>query len=53
MRFSRVKDHFIFSIEGTGVLPPEVLFQEAVKVLMQKMADIGTLLKDAIGQSAS
>nr|GEU79244.1 DNA-directed RNA polymerases I and III subunit RPAC1 isoform X1 [Tanacetum cinerariifolium] len=26
----RVKDHFIFTIESTGALPPEVLFTEAV-----------------------
>ncbi|XP_052490113.1 uncharacterized protein LOC105790784 [Gossypium raimondii] len=29
----RVKDHFIFTIESTGALPPEVLFTEAVKIL--------------------
>ena len=45
---SRVKDHFIFSVESTGALPPEVLFQEAVKVLMRKAADIASLLKDTI-----
>ncbi|KAL5548689.1 hypothetical protein UlMin_003920 [Ulmus minor] len=32
----RVKDHFIFNIESTGALPPEVLFTEAVKVLEDK-----------------
>ncbi|XP_050367872.1 uncharacterized protein LOC126786172 [Argentina anserina] len=32
----RVKDHFIFTIESTGVLPPEVLFTEAVKILQDK-----------------
>ncbi|KAK9941181.1 hypothetical protein M0R45_017800 [Rubus argutus] len=32
----RVKDHFIFTIESTGVLPPEVLFTEAVKILLDK-----------------
>ncbi|XP_052476556.1 uncharacterized protein LOC105797435 [Gossypium raimondii] len=29
----RVKDHFIFTIDSTGALPPEVLFTEAVKIL--------------------
>ncbi|KAG9440292.1 hypothetical protein H6P81_020457 [Aristolochia fimbriata] len=29
----RVRDHFIFNIESTGALPPEVLFIEAVKIL--------------------
>ncbi|EPS59249.1 hypothetical protein M569_15560, partial [Genlisea aurea] len=32
----RVKDHFIFKIESTGALPPEVLFTEAVKILEEK-----------------
>ncbi|KAG2682624.1 hypothetical protein I3760_11G199700 [Carya illinoinensis] len=32
----RVKDHFIFTIESTGALPPEVLFTEAVKILESK-----------------
>ncbi|KAK0602870.1 hypothetical protein LWI29_037711 [Acer saccharum] len=32
----RVKDHFIFTIESTGALPPEVLFTEAVKILENK-----------------
>ncbi|XP_020247739.1 DNA-directed RNA polymerases I and III subunit RPAC1 [Asparagus officinalis] len=32
----RVKDHFIFTIESAGALPPEVLFTEAVKILEGK-----------------
>ncbi|KAA0065741.1 DNA-directed RNA polymerases I and III subunit RPAC1 [Cucumis melo var. makuwa] len=32
----RVKDHFIFKIESTGALPPNVLFTEAVKILEDK-----------------
>ncbi|CAL1372168.1 unnamed protein product [Linum trigynum] len=32
----RVKDHFIFIVESTGVLPPEVLFTEVVKILEDK-----------------
>ncbi|KAH7546953.1 hypothetical protein FEM48_Zijuj01G0255700 [Ziziphus jujuba var. spinosa] len=32
----RVKDHFIFTLESTGALPPEVLFTEAVKILEDK-----------------
>lgn len=53
VKLSRVRDHFIFSIESTGVLPPEELFREAVKVLMQKAADIGSLLKDAVAGQES
>lgn len=32
----RVKDHFIFTIESAGALPPEALFIEAVKILEDK-----------------
>ncbi|KAL6639460.1 hypothetical protein ACP70R_023190 [Stipagrostis hirtigluma subsp. patula] len=32
----RVRDHFIFTIESTGAMPPEVLFTEAVKILEEK-----------------
>lgn len=32
----RVRDHFIFTVESTGALPPDVLFTEAVKILEQK-----------------
>ncbi|XP_066324759.1 uncharacterized protein [Miscanthus floridulus] len=32
----RVRDHFIFTIESTGSLRPEVLFTEAVKILEEK-----------------
>ena len=47
-QLARLKDHFIFSVESTGALPPETLFTEAVKVLMQKASDIATLLNDAV-----
>ncbi|KAH9607188.1 hypothetical protein KSS87_021254 [Heliosperma pusillum] len=36
----RKKDHFIFTIESTGALPPEVLFTEAVKILEEKCVRI-------------
>ena len=53
VKLSRIKDHFIFSIESTGVLPPEVLFREAVGKLMQKASDISEVLKDAVTAQAS
>lgn len=40
----RVKDHFIFTIESTGALPPEVLFTEAVKILEDKCERVLTEL---------
>ncbi|KAG6541008.1 hypothetical protein Mapa_017581 [Marchantia paleacea] len=32
----RLKEHFIFTIESTGALPPNVLFTEAIKILIDK-----------------
>ena len=43
----RIKDHFIFTIESTGMLPPEVLFQEALKILCEKAGEVSARLKDA------
>lgn len=40
----RKKDHFIFTIESTGALSPEVLFTEAVKILEVKCERIITEL---------
>lgn len=40
----RVKDHFIFTIEATGALPPQVLFTEAVKILEDKCERVITEL---------
>ncbi|XP_077438585.1 DNA-directed RNA polymerases I and III subunit RPAC1 [Vanacampus margaritifer] len=36
VKFGRVRDHFIFSVESTGILPPNVLLTEGIKVLMAK-----------------
>ncbi|XP_053568732.1 DNA-directed RNA polymerases I and III subunit RPAC1 isoform X2 [Bombina bombina] len=36
VRMARIRDHYIFSIESTGILPPDVLLSEAIKVLMGK-----------------
>ncbi|XP_040905836.1 DNA-directed RNA polymerases I and III subunit RPAC1 [Toxotes jaculatrix] len=36
VKLGRVRDHFIFSVESTGILPPDVLVTEAIKVLMAK-----------------
>ncbi|XP_061645074.1 DNA-directed RNA polymerases I and III subunit RPAC1 isoform X1 [Phyllopteryx taeniolatus] len=36
VKLGRVRDHFIFSVESTGILPPNVLVTEAIKVLMAK-----------------
>ncbi|XP_071557880.1 DNA-directed RNA polymerases I and III subunit RPAC1 [Temnothorax nylanderi] len=36
VELSRIKDHFIFTIESMGALPSAVLFAEAVKILKNK-----------------
>lgn len=36
VQYRKVKDHFIFTIESTGVIPPEVLFQQALDILHDK-----------------
>ncbi|XP_062850884.1 DNA-directed RNA polymerases I and III subunit RPAC1 [Trichomycterus rosablanca] len=36
VKLGRVRDHFIFSVESTGILPPDVLVSEAVNVLIAK-----------------
>uniref|UniRef100_A0A3Q2CGY6 RNA polymerase I and III subunit C n=1 Tax=Cyprinodon variegatus TaxID=28743 RepID=A0A3Q2CGY6_CYPVA len=36
VKLGRVRDHFIFTVESTGILPPDVLVTEAIKVLMGK-----------------
>jgi len=36
VKLTRVRDHFIFYIESTGALAPDVLFAESAKVLIQK-----------------
>ena len=47
VQLARVKDHFIFSVESTGALSPEILFAEAVKILMHKSVNVAKLLNDA------
>jgi DNA-directed RNA polymerase I and III subunit RPAC1 len=36
IRLSKVRDHFFFSIEGTGAIPTDQLFPRALKVLRDK-----------------
>ncbi|KAH9550266.1 hypothetical protein CY35_10G063300 [Sphagnum magellanicum] len=44
VQLCRVKEQFIFSIESTGALPPEVLFTESIKILTEKCQRILTEL---------
>jgi len=40
IQLGRVKDHFIFMIESTGIIPPRQLFKEAVEILLNKAAAV-------------
>ncbi|CAM9723923.1 unnamed protein product [Ectocarpus fasciculatus] len=39
----RVANHFIFSVESTGAMSPDVLVQEAIRILRKKATDFKTL----------
>ncbi|ESO84453.1 hypothetical protein LOTGIDRAFT_196653 [Lottia gigantea] len=47
VKLNRVRDHFIFSVESTGILPPDVLVCEAIKVLMNKTKTFLNELQEA------
>ena len=34
------KQHFIFSVESVGIIPPEVIVEEALKNLIQRIVDV-------------
>lgn len=38
LQFRKRKDHFIFTVQSTGILPPDVLFARAVDELSAKCA---------------
>jgi len=48
IKLMRVKDHFIFQIESVGMLPPDEIFREAIKILISKV----TTLQQALLQHA-
>ncbi|XP_062589109.1 inactive tyrosine-protein kinase 7-like [Saccostrea cucullata] len=39
VELKKIRDHFIFSVESTGILAPDILVEEAIKVLMKKCQD--------------
>lgn len=40
VQMRRIKEHYIFTIESVGQLPPEQLFVEAVNILQEKCATL-------------
>ncbi|KCV70498.1 hypothetical protein H696_02839 [Fonticula alba] len=51
VRISRVRDHFIFSVESVGMLPSAVLVQESIKVLREKAMRVKLELNQLITNS--
>jgi DNA-directed RNA polymerase I and III subunit RPAC1 len=51
VRLARKKDHFIFSIESTGILRPTELFKQAVKTLKDKALNMLEHLDALEGQA--
>ncbi|KAI9344947.1 DNA-directed RNA polymerase [Obelidium mucronatum] len=49
VRLTRIRDHFIFNVESTGILPPQVLFGEAVQVLINKCKRVKEALSELTG----
>ncbi|KAJ3338974.1 DNA-directed RNA polymerase core subunit rpc40 [Entophlyctis luteolus] len=49
VRLTRIRDHFIFNIESVGILPPHVLFGEAVQVLLNKVKRVKESLTELTG----
>nr|XP_039265607.1 DNA-directed RNA polymerases I and III subunit RPAC1-like [Styela clava] len=40
VKLSKIRDHFIFSVESTGILHPKILVSEAIKVLKTKCRNV-------------
>ena len=36
LQLRKLKHHFMFTIESTGILPPEELFMQAIDILRSK-----------------
>ncbi|KAJ2800053.1 DNA-directed RNA polymerase core subunit rpc40, partial [Coemansia furcata] len=47
VRLTRVRDHFIFNVESTGAITPEVLVSKALDVLIEKC----NISKDALAKA--
>ena len=43
---NRIRDHFIFSIESTGIMTPDLLFIKSVRILKQKCLDLKNAVQE-------
>merc|ERR1712226_1463931 len=46
VKLEKIRDHFIFSVESTGALPPNILVEEAIKILHAKCKIYSNHLKN-------
>ena len=46
VELARVRDHFIFSVEGTGVMPVELIVGEALRVLVAKCQRLKSAIEE-------
>lgn len=46
VRLKRKADHFIFSIESSGCIPPETIFREAINILKEKSLKFQVLVDE-------
>jgi len=53
IKLQRVKNHFIFSVESTGILPAATLVSEAFKILLEKISSIQRELISEVPDVAS
>lgn len=50
VELNRIRDHFIFSVESTGILAPDTLVSEAIKVMMGKCQRFLNELEESTGK---
>ena len=48
VRLTRVRDHFLFSVESTGVLPSSDIFEMSLDILSEKIATLKQALAELV-----
>eukprot|EP00164_Ancoracysta_twista_P002461 GFYU01003263.1.p1 GENE.GFYU01003263.1~~GFYU01003263.1.p1 ORF type:complete len:348 (-),score=114.09 GFYU01003263.1:194-1237(-) len=53
VKLNRVRDHFIFTVESTGITRPEKLVREALKIFIDKCGKVKKQLQDEVAAAAN
>ncbi|KZO97451.1 RBP11-like subunits of RNA polymerase, partial [Calocera viscosa TUFC12733] len=53
VELGRVRDHFLFTVESAGQIPPQALLPEAIAVLRRKIKVVSDALEELIHASAA